>query len=86
MGKNIIQHLLNFLGSTAQSEEGAENKSETGAAIKTTIYQELDDAFTTLDEELENQTNSNQNQTESNQGSNSLSNNEGLIYSAPTSI
>ena len=68
------------LGGSVQSEAecSAGTKSESG--IKASIYQELDDAFTTLDQEILETENSEVAEHTLQPSS------DGLIYSAPTSI
>ena len=87
-------------GSVQSSEAEAKSETGTGNAIKTSIYQELDDAFTTLDQEaeLENQNynfqiSGNQNNYNFQSGGTmatsmpySVGNADGLVYSSPTSI
>ena len=89
----------NSIGGSGSVQSEAEAKSETGTstAIKTSIYQELDDAFTTLDQEAELENNQNYNfQSGAQQQQptmmatsmpyNNVGNAEGLVYSSPTSI
>ena len=82
----------NSIGGSGSVQSEAEAKSETGTstAIKTSIYQELDDAFTTLDQEAELE-NHNYNfqsgaTTLATSMPYSVGNAEGLVYSSPTSI
>ena len=88
----------NSIGGSGSVQSEAEAKSETGTstAIKTSIYQELDDAFTTLDQEAELENNQNYNFQSGAQQQptmmatsmpyNNVGNAEGLVYSSPTSI
>ena len=85
----------NSIGGSGSVQSEAEAKSEIGTstAIKTSIYQELDDAFTTLDQEAELENNQNYNfqsgaqqQPTTSMPYNSVGNAEGLVYSSPTSI
>ena len=80
----------NSIGGSGSVQSEAEAKSETGTGIRTSIFQELDDAFTTLDQEaeLENQNyNFQSGATMATSMPYSVGNiAEGLVYSSPTSI
>ena len=81
----------NSIGGSGSVQSEAEAKSETGTstAIKTSIYQELDDAFTTLDQEAELENHNYNFQSGATLATSmpySVGNSEGLIYSSPTSI
>ena len=88
-GQDLVEHTRK-LRTLEVGETVAKSETGTSTAIKTSIYQELDDAFTTLDQEAELE-NHNYNfqsgaTTLATSMPYSVGNAEGLVYSSPTSI